>query len=149
MKSVSGTMAFVTGGGSGIGLGIARALAAEGAKVAICDVRDDHLAEAAGVAAQEGWADRFLALKLDVTDRPGYARALDEAEAKLGPLQILVNNAGVGIVGPVDEATHADWDWGVGVNLIGVTNGLVAGCRASRRMAWAVMSLTPHRKARS
>ncbi len=127
MKSVLGAMAFVTGGGSGIGFGIARALAAEGAKVAICDVRDDHLYEAAKVAEQEGWAGRFLALKLDVTDRPGYAHALDEAEAKLGPLQILVNNAGVGIVGPVDEATHADWDWGVGVNLIGVANGLVAG----------------------
>lgn len=127
MKSVSGAMAFVTGGASGIGLGIARALAAQGAKVAVCDVRADHLAQAADVAAQEGWADRFLALTLDVTDRPGYKRALDEAEARLGPLQILVNNAGVGIVGPVDEATHADWDWGVGVNLIGVANGLVEG----------------------
>jgi NAD(P)-dependent dehydrogenase (short-subunit alcohol dehydrogenase family) len=127
MERISGAMAFVTGGASGIGLGIARALAAQGARVAVCDVREDHLAEARALVAAEGWADRFLALRLDVTDRPGFAAALDEAEAKLGPLRILVNNAGVGIAGPVDEATHADWDWGVGVNLIGVANGLVAG----------------------
>ncbi len=79
------------------------------------------------IAAREGWADRCLALPLDVTDRPAYTVALDETEAKLGPLQILVNNAGVGIAGPVDEATHADWDWAVGVNIIGVANGVVAG----------------------
>jgi NAD(P)-dependent dehydrogenase (short-subunit alcohol dehydrogenase family) len=127
MKSVSGAMAFVTGGGSGIGLGIARALAEQGAQIAVCDVREDHLAHAAAIAAEEGWQDRFLPLKLDVTDRAGFAAALDEAEGKLGPLQILVNNAGIGIQGPVDEATHADWDWAVGVNLIGVTNGIVAG----------------------
>jgi len=127
MKSVSGAVAFVTGAGGGIGLGMARALAEQGAKVAVCDVHDARLAEAAEIAARDGWADRFLALKLDVTDRPGYAAALDETEAKLGPLQILVNNAGVGIAGPVDEATHEDWDWGVGVNLIGVANGYVAG----------------------
>ncbi|MGF7171658.1 NAD(P)-dependent dehydrogenase (short-subunit alcohol dehydrogenase family) [Sphingobium xanthum] len=126
MKSVSGAVAFVTGGASGIGLGMARALAAAGAKVAVCDVNDVRLAEVGEIAAREGWADRCLALRLDVTDRPGYAAALDETEAKLGPLQIIVNNAGVGIAGPVDEATHADWDWGVGVNLIGVANGLVA-----------------------
>jgi len=127
MKTVSGATAFITGGGGGIGLGIARALAAEGAKVAVCDIRADHLEAAAEIAAQEGWQNRFLALPLDVTDRPAFTAALDETEAKLGPLRILVNNAGVGIAGPVDEATHADWDWGVGVNLMGVANGLVAG----------------------
>jgi len=127
MKSVSGAVAFVTGGASGIGLGIASALAEQGAKVAIADVRDDHLAEAARVATRDGWADRFLGFKLDVTDRVRYAEVLDAVEETFGPLQILVNNAGVGIAGPVDEATHADWDWAVGVNLIGVANGLVAG----------------------
>jgi NAD(P)-dependent dehydrogenase (short-subunit alcohol dehydrogenase family) len=127
MDSVTGAVAFVTGGASGIGLGMARALAEQGAKVAIADANRTFLDEAAEIAASEGWASRCLALYLDVTDRPGYAAALDETVAKLGPLQILVNNAGVGIAGPVDEATHEDWDWGVGVNLIGVANGLVAG----------------------
>jgi NAD(P)-dependent dehydrogenase (short-subunit alcohol dehydrogenase family) len=133
MQTVSGAVAFVTGGASGIGLGMARALAEKGAKVAIADINDDSLTEAADIAAQEGWADRCIILKHDVTDRPGYAAALDETEAKLGPLQILVNNAGVGIAGPVDEATHADWDWGVGVNLVGVINGVVEGLPRIKR----------------
>jgi len=127
MQTVSGAVAFVTGGAGGIGFGIARALAHDGAKVAIADIQDDLLARARETAEAEGWADRCLALHLDVTDRAGYKAALDETEATLGPLQILVNNAGVGIAGPVDEATHADWDWGVGVNIMGVANGLVAG----------------------
>ncbi|MBU0556419.1 MAG: SDR family NAD(P)-dependent oxidoreductase [Alphaproteobacteria bacterium] len=127
MDTVAGAMAFITGGASGIGLGMARALAAQGAKIAVCDVRADHLAQAAQTAAQEGWADRFRALRLDVRDRAGFAAALDEAEAALGPLQILINNAGIGIQGPVDEATFADWDWAIGVNLMGVVNGLVTG----------------------
>ncbi len=127
MQTISGAVAFVTGGAGGIGLGIARALAHAGAKVAIADIQDGLLESARELAAREGWADRCLALRLDVTDRSGYAVALDETEAKLGPLQILVNNAGVGIAGPVDEATHADWDWGVGVNILGVANGVVAG----------------------
>jgi len=127
MQSLSGAVAFVTGGAGGIGLGIARALAHAGARVAIADIQDGLLQSARDLAASEGWGDRCLALQLDVTDRPGYEAALDEAEAKLGSLQILVNNAGVGIAGPVDEATHADWDWGVGVNIIGVANGVVAG----------------------
>ncbi|MCW2390318.1 NAD(P)-dependent dehydrogenase (short-subunit alcohol dehydrogenase family) [Sphingobium sp. B1D7B] len=127
MKTVAGTMAFISGGASGIGLGMARALAAQGARIAVCDVRADHLAQAAQVAADEGWADRFRALQLDVRDRDAFAAALDEAEAALGPLQILVNNAGIGIQGPVDEATYADWDWAIGVNLMGVVNGLVSG----------------------
>lgn len=127
MQTVSGAVAFVTGGAGGIGLGIARALAHAGAKVAIADIQPALLTEARALAEAEGWADRCLALHLDVTDRPGYKAALDAVEAKLGPLQILVNNAGVGLTGPVDEATHADWDWGVGVNIIGVANGVVEG----------------------
>lgn len=127
MQTVSGAVAFVTGGAGGIGLGIARALGQAGAKVAIADIQDALLSEAQALAESEGWGDRCLALHLDVTDRPGYKAALDAVEARLGPLQILVNNAGVGIAGPVDESTHADWDWGVGVNIIGVANGVVEG----------------------
>lgn len=127
MQSVEKATAFVTGGASGIGLGIARALAERGARVAIADVRADHLDQAQSVAQTEGWSDRCLAITLDVTDRAAVAAALDLAQRKLGPLSILVNNAGVGIAGPVAEATFPDWDWGLGVNLGGVVNGIVTG----------------------
>jgi len=127
MKELKDTTAFITGGASGIGLGFALALAERGAKVAVADVRDDHLEEAVRIAADNGWADRCLPVRLDVTDRQAVAEALDETEARLGPLRILCNNAGVGIEGPMDEAGFVDWDWGLGVNLHGVVNGLVAG----------------------
>jgi NAD(P)-dependent dehydrogenase (short-subunit alcohol dehydrogenase family) len=127
MESLEGAHAFVTGGASGIGLGVAEALAERGAAVTITDLREDHLAAARDHAEAAGWIDRAHFARLDVTDRRGFAAALDDAEARLGPLRILVNNAGVGIIGPVDEAGFSDWDWGLGVNLGGVANGLVLG----------------------
>jgi NAD(P)-dependent dehydrogenase (short-subunit alcohol dehydrogenase family) len=66
-----------------------------------------------------------LALKLDVTDREAYAASADAAEERFGKIHILVNNAGVAVVGPTELATYADWDWVVGVNVGGVINGVV------------------------
>jgi len=122
MQNLPGKTAFVTGGASGIGLGIAKALLGAGMRVVVADIRDDHL-EAA--RAELGSADRVLALKLDVTDRAAYARAADLAEARFGHLHVLCNNAGVAVVGPTELATYADWDWVVGVNLGGIINGVV------------------------
>jgi NAD(P)-dependent dehydrogenase (short-subunit alcohol dehydrogenase family) len=121
MQNVPGKTAFVTGGASGIGLGIAKALLGAGMNVVIADIRDDHLAE--GEAELNG-GDRVLALKLDVTDRAAYAAAADAAEAKFGKIHCLVNNAGVAVVGPTELATFADWDWVMNVNLGGVINGV-------------------------
>jgi NAD(P)-dependent dehydrogenase (short-subunit alcohol dehydrogenase family) len=64
-------------------------------------------------------------VKLDVTDREAFRRAADETERALGPVQLLVNNAGVGVHGLMEHATYDDWDWVLGVNLGGVVNGLV------------------------
>jgi NAD(P)-dependent dehydrogenase (short-subunit alcohol dehydrogenase family) len=121
MRNLGGKTAFVTGGASGIGLGIAKALLGAGMNVVIADIRDDHLASA---TAELNGGDRVLALKLDVTDRSGFARAADAAEAKFGKIHILCNNAGVAVVGPTEIATFADWDWVMGVNLGGVINGV-------------------------
>ncbi|MEO5597257.1 MAG: SDR family NAD(P)-dependent oxidoreductase [Novosphingobium sp.] len=121
MQNLEGKTAFVTGGASGIGLGIGKALLGAGMNVVIADIRDDHLATA---QAELGSPDRVLALKLDVTDRHAYAAAADAAEARFGKLHILCNNAGVAVVGPTDLATFADWDWVMGVNLGGVINGI-------------------------
>jgi NAD(P)-dependent dehydrogenase (short-subunit alcohol dehydrogenase family) len=122
MQNLIGKTAFVTGGASGIGLGIAKALLGAGMRVVIADIRDDHLQSA---QAELGSADRILALKLDITNRTDYARAADAAEARFGKLHILCNNAGVAVVGPTILATYADWDWVMGVNLGGTINGIV------------------------
>lgn len=121
MQNLEGKTAFVTGGASGIGLGIAKALLGAGMNVVIADIRDDHLAE--GEAELNG-GDRVLAVKLDVTNRADFAAAADAAEAMFGKVHILVNNAGVAVVGPTEMASFSDWDWVMGVNLGGVINGV-------------------------
>jgi len=122
MQNLPGKTAFVTGGASGIGLGIAKALLGAGMNVVIADIREDHLEQA---NAELGVRERVLALKLDITDRAAYARAADAAEARFRRVHILCNNAGVGLVGPTELATYADWDWVLGVNLGGTVNGIV------------------------
>ena len=122
MAEVSGKTAFITGGANGIGLGIARALVRAGANVVIADIRESSLAEA---RASLGADRQVEAVQLDVTDRTGFARAADAAEARFGKIHMLIGNAGVGVLGPVLDAQYADWDWGLGVNLMGVVNGLV------------------------
>jgi NAD(P)-dependent dehydrogenase (short-subunit alcohol dehydrogenase family) len=122
MQDLPGKTGFVTGGASGIGLGIAKALLGAGMNVVIADIRDDHLAAA---KAELGSPERVLALKLDVTSRSDYARAADVAEARFAKIHILCNNAGVAVVGPTELATYADWDWVMGVNLGGTINGIV------------------------
>ena len=122
MQDLPGKTAFVTGGASGIGLGIAKALLGAGMKVTIADIRQDHLDAA---VAELAGGDNVLALKLDVTDRAAYAAAADAVEARFGKIHLLVNNAGVAVVGPTELATFADWDWVMGVNLGGVINGIV------------------------
>jgi len=123
MDDVRDRVAFVTGGASGIGLGIARALLGAGAKVVIADLRPDHLDEARAVLA--AYDNRLLGIDLDVTDRDAMAEAADRVEQAFGCVDILVNNAGVGIEGPLAEANYADWDFGLAVNLGGVINGLM------------------------
>ncbi|MEY3905519.1 MAG: hypothetical protein RIR59_342 [Pseudomonadota bacterium] len=122
MQNLPGKTAFVTGGASGIGLGIAKALLGAGMNVAIADIRDDHLASA---QAELGSPDRVLAIKLDVTDRAAFAAAADATEARFGKIHILCNNAGVAVVGPTELATFDDWDWVMGVNVGGTINGIV------------------------
>ncbi|HYX74289.1 MAG TPA: SDR family NAD(P)-dependent oxidoreductase [Steroidobacteraceae bacterium] len=122
MQDLPGKTAFVTGGASGIGLGIAKALLGAGMNVVIADIREDHLADA---TAELSAPERVLALRLDVTDRAAYARAAEAAEARFAKIHLLCNNAGVAVVGPTELATFADWDWVLAVNLGGVVNGIV------------------------
>jgi NAD(P)-dependent dehydrogenase (short-subunit alcohol dehydrogenase family) len=124
MTRFEGRIAFVTGGASGIGLGIARALVARGVQVVIADLRPDHISTALGQFAGAGRSNTVSAIELDVSNRVAYAQAAEKMQADFGGVDILINNAGVGIEGPVRQATYADWDFGLGVNLGGVVNGL-------------------------
>ncbi|MEJ2761090.1 MAG: SDR family NAD(P)-dependent oxidoreductase [Gammaproteobacteria bacterium] len=123
MKDLDGKVAFITGGSSGVGLGIVRAMVDAGMKVAFTWRREAHRDEAMGFF--EGREDRIHPIYLDVTDREGMDRAADEAESRFGPVDILVNNAGVNAFFPMDEATYDDWDWIIDVNLKGIINGLI------------------------
>jgi short-subunit dehydrogenase len=68
---------------------------------------------------------RVHPIKVDVTDRPGLAAAKAEIERVYGPVQVLINNAGVGIHGPMEQANFSDWDWVLSVNVGGVVNSVV------------------------
>jgi NAD(P)-dependent dehydrogenase (short-subunit alcohol dehydrogenase family) len=124
MEEIEGKVAFVTGGASGIGLGIAQAFVGAGMKVVLADVRQDHIDEATASLAESGGSDSVHAIQLDVTDREAFARAADEAERVFGNVHVLVNNAGVSVLGPVKLARYGDWDWALGVMIGGVVNGI-------------------------
>lgn len=121
MKDFAGRTAFITGGANGIGLGLARALLAEGCKVAIADIRQDALDEAQASLDNQ----QLLPIKLDVASREGFAQAADKVEAELGPVSLLFNNAGINLFQTIDESSFDDWDWVLGVNLHGVINGVM------------------------
>ena len=123
MKDIKGKVAFITGGASGIGLGIAKACAKYGMKVAIVDMRQDALDEAMAYFKEKNLP--VHPIKLDVTDRVAYTKAADEAERVFGKIHVLVNNAGVGSGGPAEKTTYKDWDYSISVNLGGVINGVV------------------------
>jgi NAD(P)-dependent dehydrogenase (short-subunit alcohol dehydrogenase family) len=120
MRDVAGKVAFITGGGSGVGLGMAKSFVGAGMRVAIADAREDHLEDA---TAQLG--DAAHPVHLDVTDRDALARAADETERAVGPVDVLCNNAGINLFNDIADATYQDWDWVLGVNLGGVVNGVV------------------------
>jgi NAD(P)-dependent dehydrogenase (short-subunit alcohol dehydrogenase family) len=124
MEEVAGRTAFVTGGASGIGLGITEAFVAAGMNVVIADLRPDHVETALERLTRDGRRESVHAIELDVTDRERFARAADEAEDVFGKLHVLCNNAGMGILGPVTHARYDDWDWGLGVLLGGAVNGI-------------------------
>jgi NADP-dependent 3-hydroxy acid dehydrogenase YdfG len=124
MKNLKGKVAFVTGGSSGIGQGIVKVLAEEGMRVAFSYRRRDHLDETMAYFRDKP-RQSVHAIELDVTDRAAMGGAKAQIERVYGPVQVLINNAGVGIHGPMEQATYGDWDWIMSVNVGGVVNALV------------------------
>ncbi len=124
MKDVEGKVAFITGGASGIGLGIANAFVNAGMKVVISDFRQDHLEESKAYFKQKNLEQNTHHLRLDVTDREAFSSAADETERVFGKVHLLCNNAGMGILGPLKQARFDDWDWALEVMIGGVVNGI-------------------------
>ena len=118
---IDGKTAFITGGARGIGLGIARAFARAGAKLALADIDQASLDAAKSELSDLTQVETFV---LDVRDRSAYARVADETESRLGSVSILCNNAGVAGSQHVTRLTYEYWDWVIGINLTGVINGV-------------------------
>ena len=133
MDQLPGKVAFVTGSAGGIGLGIARACAAAGMRIVLSDIDESRLEQSALELAHSG--AEVMSFRLDVTDRKGWARAAREVPAAIGPVQLLVNNAGVSTFGmSFVEVGPELWDRVVATNLAGVYNGVrafLAGLQAA------------------
>jgi len=124
MENVEGKVAVVTGGSSGIGRGIALAFARAGMRVVVTGRRRDHLDETVSEFAARGL--EVTPLQVDVTDLQAMTDAAADVEGRFGRIDVLVNNAGIGLTGRVAEATPSDWDWVIDVNIRGVGNGIQA-----------------------
>jgi NAD(P)-dependent dehydrogenase (short-subunit alcohol dehydrogenase family) len=121
MIDFAGRTAFVTGGANGVGIGLVRALLAEGCKVAMADIRQDAIDKALATLDN----NEVMGVQVDVSSREAMAAAADAVEAKFGPVTLLFNNAGVNLFQPIEESSYDDWDWLMGVNLHGPINGVM------------------------
>ncbi|MCS7475810.1 SDR family oxidoreductase [Umezawaea endophytica] len=121
MRDWKGSVAFITGGGQGIGLGIARALGRRGVRLALADVDEEALARSGAELSRTTVVET---VRLDVRDRAAFASAADRVEAELGPVDLLFNNAGFAPYSAVADLRYEQWDVALGINLVGVVNGV-------------------------
>jgi 2-hydroxycyclohexanecarboxyl-CoA dehydrogenase len=116
--SLTGRVVLVTGGAQGIGAAIADAMAAAGASVAIGDVDGAGATDTASRVAKEHGGPA-LGVAMDITSRASVDAAIAEIERELGPLAVLVNNAGIDIIKPFVDSTPDEWQRIISVNLVG------------------------------
>ena len=123
---LQGKTAVITGGGTGIGEGIARAFAAEGCRVAICGRREEVLQQA--VAAWDG-EPPFLCHAVDISSRESVTKLFEWAAGELGPVDILVNSAGTNGTGPVGPGHGNQCQWYLLLHACGLTANARTGWR--------------------
>jgi NAD(P)-dependent dehydrogenase (short-subunit alcohol dehydrogenase family) len=124
VQKLEGRVAVVTGAGSGIGRAFAERFAAAKMRLVLADVEAEPLEEVAGALRAAG-AEVEDAV-LDVREAAAVDALADRCAARFGGAHVLCNNAGVAAGGPVWEVTEEDWNWVIGVNLVGVINGIRA-----------------------
>jgi NAD(P)-dependent dehydrogenase (short-subunit alcohol dehydrogenase family) len=122
---MQGRVAFVTGGASGIGKALSGALVARGARVTVADINASR-ARAVAQQLDAGGPGSAASVSLDVSDPLGFERAVGETAEREGRLDMLFNNAGIAVAGPVEELTLAHWERTIDVNLRGVIHGVRA-----------------------
>lgn len=122
MDPLSGRVAVVTGGAGGIGMALARAFAARGAKLVLADLDDAALARAKTALAGEGATVHTV--RTDVGDLASVQALADETERHYGGVHVVCNNAGIALFGEIAQATHKDWDYTMRVNFWGVVHGV-------------------------
>jgi len=122
MKTFKGRTAVITGAGSGFGLEASRIAAREGMNIVMADVQQDALDKA--VAEIEGLGAAVLPFRLDVSKAADFEAMAAATKARFGAPHFVFNNAGVGLGGLIWEHTLRDWEWIVGVNLMGVAHGV-------------------------
>jgi NAD(P)-dependent dehydrogenase (short-subunit alcohol dehydrogenase family) len=128
VNKLNGSWVLVTGAGAGIGRAIALDAAGRGANVCICDIDPDRLAETQALLA--GYGVDVIAEIVDVTQRAQVQAFADTVHEKIDAVDILVNNAGVAIAADILETSPEDWDFIIGVNLMGVIYICDAFCPA-------------------
>lgn len=122
MQDLKGKTAFITGGASGVGYGMAHAFLKAGMNVVIADIRAEQLASA--TEQLKKISENVHGIQVDITDREAMAKAADETETRFGKVHMLCNNAGINVFGPIEDANYDDWDWVMDVNLNSVFNGI-------------------------
>lgn len=120
-KNLTDRIVVITGAGAGIGLELALACARRGAHLALCDINEAAVA-AAGEAVRNLGA-QVLTSQVDVSDADAMAQFAEATFTRFGRVDLLVNNAGVGLVGGFLDTSLKDWEWLIGINLMGVVNG--------------------------
>lgn len=124
MENLAGRTAVITGAASGIGLALTERFTAAGMSVVMADIEEDALAREASRLESDGAS--VLGVLTDVRDASAVEDLRDQALSVFGSVHLLCNNAGVAPGGPMAATTPADWDWTVGVNVLGVAYGVTA-----------------------
>src|SRR5690625_1863092 len=134
MGKLTGKVAIITGAAQGMGESHVRKFVEEGAKVAITDV---NLEGAQKLADELG--DNAIALKLDVSSEENWIEVVEKTEEAFGPVNVLVNNAGIGIFKPLEELTVADFELTFKVDELGVFLGMQKVVPSMKRAGWGAM----------